>query len=85
MAAKRAGGLATPARQQLLRTLVLSSLSYSPQTALFFSERLYALDSTVEQSVYLIALVLAKNNRQNEALWVLRQPVASRNGNAKVS
>ena len=88
VAATRRGppvSLATPARQQLLRTLILSSLSYSPQTALFFSERLYALDNSIEQSVYLIALVLAKNNRHDEAVWLLRQPVVFRNSNGKVS
>ncbi|KDE06691.1 hypothetical protein MVLG_03037 [Microbotryum lychnidis-dioicae p1A1 Lamole] len=63
-------------RQSLLRQLVLSSLPHSAASALFFAERLHALDPSTEPSVYLYAFVLAHNQRHHEAIWLLRQPVS---------
>ncbi|SCV67008.1 BQ2448_5654 [Microbotryum intermedium] len=65
----------TAHRQNLLRQLVLSSLPHSAVTALFFAERLHALDPSTEASVFLYAFVLANNQRHHEAIWHLRQPV----------
>lgn len=67
--------LATPARQALLRHLILTSLQPSPLTATFFAERLYALDATLEPSVFLLALALSGRGRHTEVIWLLRQPV----------
>jgi anaphase-promoting complex subunit 3 len=67
---------ATPQRQSVLRQFILSSLIHSPPTALFFAERLYALDATLEPSVFLLALTLSNSGRHNEVIWLLRQPVS---------
>ncbi|KAK4705260.1 anaphase-promoting complex subunit 3, partial [Phenoliferia sp. Uapishka_3] len=71
----RQSNQATPARVALLRQLALSTIQTSSQTALFFAERLVALDPHKEDSVYWVALALARNDRSNEAIWALRQPV----------
>ncbi|KAL8283882.1 hypothetical protein RQP46_005314 [Phenoliferia psychrophenolica] len=72
----RASASVSAARVALLKQVALSSLASSPPTALFFAERLVALDPTKEESVYLIALSLAQNERTDEAIWALRQPVS---------
>lgn len=68
--------LASPRRQSILRQLILAFLTSSPPTALFFAERLYSLDATLEPSVFLIALALSHAGRHNEVIWILRQAVA---------
>ena len=72
----RASASVSSARVALLKQVALSSLQQSPLTSLFFAERLVALDPVKEESVYLIALSLAQNERTDEAIWSLRQPVA---------
>ncbi|CEQ43033.1 SPOSA6832_04921 [Sporobolomyces salmonicolor] len=63
-------------RQSLLRELALSALPYSPQTALFYAERLHALEPATEPAAFLLAFVQHRNERHHEALWTLRQPVS---------
>lgn len=68
---------ATTQRQALLRHLTLSALPNSPISALFFAERLHALDAhSNEPATFLLALVLHRNHRFNEAIWILRQPLS---------
>lgn len=73
--ARRSSSAATPQRVTLLRQLSSSTLSTSPVSALFFAERLLAIDPHREESVLLIATALAANSRPLEAIWALRQPV----------
>ncbi|KAI5480971.1 20S cyclosome subunit (BimA/Nuc2/Cdc27) [Pseudohyphozyma bogoriensis] len=68
---------ATPQRLALLHHLTLASLPYSPLTALFFAERLFALDHLREDSLYLVALALVRVDRHSEAIWLLKQQVNS--------
>ncbi|GAA5878306.1 hypothetical protein JCM1840_002375 [Sporobolomyces johnsonii] len=63
-------------RQSLLRELTLAALPYSPQTALFYAERLHALDPAAEPAAFLLASVQHRNQRHHEALWTLRQRVS---------
>lgn len=68
---------ATVQRQTALYKHILFFLQPSPATALFFAERLYALDPSLEPSVFLLALALfSVGHRQHEVIWLLRQPVA---------
>lgn len=67
---------AQPARVALLRHLVLAFLGASPSSALFYAERLHALDAQREHACYLLALALERTKRPREAMHVLRQPVA---------
>lgn len=64
--------LATPARQHLLKLIISSLLPASPISALFYAERLYSLDSTIESTVFLLALMLKECGREMEAINILR-------------
>ncbi|GAA6029494.1 hypothetical protein JCM8097_003707 [Rhodosporidiobolus ruineniae] len=60
---------------QLLKHLATSFLASSPSSALFFAERLHALDPLAEPSAYALASTLNATGAPLEALWTLRQPV----------
>ncbi|GAA5990103.1 hypothetical protein JCM11641_007068 [Rhodosporidiobolus odoratus] len=67
-----------PINQQkilLLKHLTLSSLSISPPSAIFYAERLAALDPASEPSTYLVAYSLVQSHNYLQALWHLRQPI----------
>ncbi|GAA5843766.1 hypothetical protein JCM9279_000136 [Rhodotorula babjevae] len=59
----------------LLRHLVHHSLPHSHATALFYAERLHALEPSAEPSAHLVSSVLIAAGRHADALWLLRQPV----------
>lgn len=68
----------TPAHQaklNLLRSLVIAYLAISPPSALFFAERLHALDPSQEPSSFLLASALVAAGDNLHAIWQLRQPV----------
>ncbi|GAA5933128.1 anaphase promoting complex subunit CDC27 [Sporobolomyces koalae] len=69
-------GPALAPRQALLRELSLAALPYSLETSLFYAERLYALDASLEPSVYLLASVHERLGQHHQALHLVRQPVA---------
>ena len=71
---------ATPARAGLLHQLATSFIPSSPISAQFYAERLYALDSAAEPAVYVLALTLSLLHRDQEAIWLLRQPVSFQPG-----
>lgn len=62
-------------RQTLLRDLALSTLSYSLLSSLFYAERLYALDSSIESSVFLLSTIQFRLDQPHQALHLLRQSV----------
>ncbi|GAA5822615.1 hypothetical protein JCM11251_004317 [Rhodosporidiobolus azoricus] len=63
------------AKLQLLRSLTTAYLAASPSTALFYAERLHALDPISESSAYLLASAFSAQKEHLEAIWVLRQAV----------
>lgn len=63
-------------KSAILRQLALDALAYSPQTALFYGERLHALDAAAEPSAHLLAQTQIAARRHQDALWTLRQPVS---------
>ena len=66
----------TEAVVTLLRQLILSSITSSlPQTALFLSERLQALDPLSELAVYLLSESLSAAGQDRAAISVLRGKV----------
>lgn len=64
-------------RTKLLLNLASTALPYSTITALFYAERLYYLDTTLEVAVYLLAAVLHRLERDSEVIHLLRQPIAT--------
>lgn len=64
------------ARQSLLKQLTTSSCSYSAPTALFFAERLHALDNSHEPAAFLLASLLAHQGSHLDAIHILRQPIS---------
>ncbi|KAM0792147.1 hypothetical protein ACM66B_004846 [Microbotryomycetes sp. NB124-2] len=62
-------------RQALLRYLVATALAHSPQTALFFAERLHAIDPSSEPSAFVLASALVRVSQPLAALHTLKQPV----------
>ncbi|BGP13674.1 anaphase-promoting complex subunit cdc27 [Rhodosporidiobolus nylandii] len=67
--------LAHHSKLSLLKHLTLSHLSTSPASALFYAERLAALDPAAEPSAFLLARCLSATGEHLEAVWVLRQAV----------
>ncbi|GAA6012125.1 hypothetical protein JCM11491_001758 [Sporobolomyces phaffii] len=65
----------SPSLVSLLHSLSLNFFTSSLETSLFYAERLYALDATLEPSVFVLATVLSKLGRPHEALHLLRQSV----------
>ncbi|BGO97485.1 putative 20S cyclosome subunit BimA/Nuc2/Cdc27 [Rhodotorula toruloides ATCC 204091] len=63
-------------KSAILRQLASDALAYSPQTALFYAERLHALDATAEPAAHLLAQTQIAARRHHDALWTLRQPVS---------
>ncbi|BGP22607.1 20S cyclosome subunit BimA/Nuc2/Cdc27 [Rhodotorula toruloides] len=63
-------------KSTILRQLASDALAYSPQTALFYAERLHALESTAEPAAHLLAQTQIAARRHHDALWTLRQPVS---------
>ncbi|GAA5951706.1 hypothetical protein JCM3765_003089 [Sporobolomyces pararoseus] len=59
----------------LLHSLAVSSIGYSLETALFYAERLYSLDSTHEPSVYLLSTIHFKLDQLHQAAHLLRQTI----------
>lgn len=63
-------------KQSLLRDLALSTLSYSLLSSLFYAERLYALDPSIESSVFLLSSIQFRLDQPHQALHLLRQSVS---------
>lgn len=59
----------------LLRHLAQAALLHSHTSALFFAERLHALEPAAEPSAHLVAACLIAAGKHSDALWILRQPV----------
>ncbi|GAA5911646.1 anaphase promoting complex subunit CDC27 [Sporobolomyces salmoneus] len=62
-------------RASLLHSLAVTALGYSLETALFYAERLYALESLAEPSVYLLSTIHFRLEQYHQAAYLLRQSV----------
>ncbi|KAK4048734.1 anaphase-promoting complex subunit cdc27 [Microbotryomycetes sp. JL221] len=69
------GGTVHATRQALLRHITVTTLATSPTTALFFAERLHALDATSEANIFLLAFTLAAVNQPLQAMHALKKQV----------
>lgn len=66
----------TPSVLALLHSLAVTALGYSLETALFYAERLYAIDPSEEPSVYLLATIHFRLDQPHQAAHLLRLAVS---------